>query len=303
MIIKNKKFYLTYLIIGINVIITLLMFLRDSSFSVYTLIEFGAKYNPMIAAGQYYRLITPMFLHSDFMHLAFNMYALSILGINIELVFGKLKFIIIFLVAGLFGTLGSFIFTEAVSVGASGAIFGFFGAYLYLYIKLPHVFHKKQLINLLTIIGINLFLGVVFPNIDNFAHIWGLIGGFIISWALGIKGEKISSKNKIIAQLLTLILIITSLGAGVKLNQDSWQYNLFRGIEYLKKNEIDQAQIEFTNGTKKNENVEDFYFYLGHIHYLKKDFQEARSSFEKALEINPQFVEAEEMLKTLKKNK
>ncbi len=276
------------------------MFLRDSSFSVYTLIEFGAKYNPMIAAGQYYRLITPMFLHADIMHLAFNMYALSILGINIEVAFGKLKYIIIFLVAGLFGTLGSFIFNDAVSVGASGAIFGLFGAYLYLYFKLPQIFHKKQLMNLLTLIGINLFLGIIIPNIDNFAHVWGLIGGFIISWSLGIKGERITSRNKIISQILTIVLIITSLGVGISLNEDNWQYNLYKGIEHLRKNEIDEAQMEFVEGRNRNENVEDFYFYLGHIYYLKKDTNQARLNFEKALEINPQFVEAEEMLENLR---
>ncbi|MDK2918063.1 MAG: rhomboid protease GluP [Candidatus Petromonas sp.] len=275
------------------------MFLYDSSLSVHTLLEFGAKYNPMIAAGQYYRLITAMFLHSGIAHLALNMYALNILGKNIELVFGKVKYVIIYLTAGLFGSLGSFIFTKAISVGASGAIFGLFGVYIYLYIKNPDIFHVKQFTNLLTLIGINLVFGLVVPSIDNWAHIWGLIGGFIISWALGSRREKPLSKDKIVAQVLTVILIISSLLAGIEMTKNTWQYNLFKGIEHLKRNEILEAQHQFNIGISRNKNVEDFYFYLGHIYYVQGDLEQAKLNFKKALEINPNFTEAKEMLDKL----
>lgn len=296
---NKKNFYISNIIIGINVIIFLIMFLYDSSLSVHTLLEFGAKYNPMIAAGQYYRLITAMFLHSGIAHLALNMYALNILGKNIELLFGKVKYVIIYLTAGLFGSLGSFIFTKAISVGASGAIFGLFGVYIYLYIKNPDIFHVKQFTNLLTLIGINLVFGLVVPSIDNWAHIWGLIGGFIISWALGSRREKPLSKDKIVAQVLTVILIITSLLAGIKMTKNTWQYNLFKGIEHLKRNEILEAQHQFNIGISRNKNVEDFYFYLGHIYYVQGDLEQAKLNFKKALEINPNFTEAKEMLDKL----
>lgn len=296
---NKKNFYISNIIIGINVIIFLIMFLYDSSLSVHTLLEFGAKYNPMIAAGQYYRLITAMFLHSGIAHLALNMYALNILGKNIELLFGKVKYVIIYLTAGLFGSLGSFIFTKAISVGASGAIFGLFGVYIYLYIKNPDIFHVKQFTNLLTLIGINLVFGLVVPSIDNWAHIWGLIGGFIISWALGSRREKPLSKDKIVAQVLTVILIITSLLAGIEMTKNTWQYNLFKGIEHLKRNEILEAQHQFNIGISRNKNVEDFYFYLGHIYYVQGDLEQAKLNFKKALEINPNFTEAKEMLDKL----
>lgn len=297
---NKKKLYISHILIAVNSIIFLIMYFIDRSFSVYTLIEFGAKYNPMIATGQYYRLFTAMFLHSGITHLLFNMYALNILGPNIELLFGKIKFVIIYLVAGLFGSLGSFIFTDAVSVGASGAIFGLFGVYVYLYVKNPKIFYMKEFMNLVTLIAVNLVLGLVFPNIDNWAHIWGLIGGFVISWSIGIRGSKSISTNKAIAQVLTVILIVTSLFAGIKLNQDTWQYHLFRGMNYLEKNEIRKAESEFNEGVIINDKVEDFYFYLGHIHYVKGDISKAKYNFEKALELNPNFVEAEEMLKKIR---
>ncbi len=298
---NQKKIYIYHIIIAINVLISLIIFLYDGSlnFSPYTLITFGAKYNPMIASGQYYRLITAMFLHSDITHLLINMYALNILGKNIEFIYGKVKFIIIFIIAGIFGSLGSFIFNSAISVGASGAIFGLFGAYIYLYISRPHIFHYKQLLNLFGIIGINLLFGILFPNIDNWGHIWGLVGGFIVSWSLGIRGENLFSPTKVIAQLLTIILLFTSIMGGTKLNQDTWEYDLFMGIEHLKRNDLSAAQEQFLSGLDKNENIEDFYYYLGHIYYNKGKSDMAKDNFEKAIEINNNFKEAKDMLNKL----
>lgn len=299
--IKNKKFYLTYIIIAINILICILMFLIDKSFNfnIYTLIKFGAKHNLLIASGQYFRLITPTFLHSDLTHLLFNMYALFILGKNIELIYGKFKFIIIYLIAGIFGTLGSFIFTKSIAVGASGAIFGLLGAYVSLYISRPNVFNVKFLKNLLTVIGVNLLFGIIFPNIDNWAHICGLIGGFIISWSVGIRGEKTFSPKKVIAQFLTLVLLCTSLIVGVNLNQNNWEYNLYKGEEYLSSNKIDEAEKQFTIGLSRNDHKEVFHYYLGHINLLKENSDEAKYHFQKAVEINPEFTEAKQMLDTI----
>lgn len=299
--IKNKKFYLTYIIIAINILICILMFLIDKSFdfNIYTLIRFGAKHNSMIASGQYYRLISPTFLHSDLTHLFFNMYALFILGKNIEIIYGKSRFIIIYLVAGVFGTLGSFIFTKSIAVGASGAIFGLLGAHVSLYISKPNFFNKKFLKDILTVIGINLLLGIIFPNIDNWAHICGLIGGFIISWSIGIRGQKTFTSKKVIAQLLTLILLCTSLIVGIKLTQNSWEYNLFKGEQYLESNNIDKAEREFKIGISRNDDMEIFHYYLGHINLAKGNSQKARYHFEKAVEINPKFTEAEEILEKI----
>jgi len=295
---RIKNSYLTYIITAINVSICILMFFIDKSFdfSVHTLIEFGAKYNPMIASGQYYRLVTSMFLHSDITHLLFNMYALNILGKNIELVYGKIRFIIIYLLSGIFGGLGSFIFSKSVAVGASGAIFGLLGAYLYLYLSKPHVFSSRYLKNLLSIIGINLLFGIIVPNIDNWAHICGLIGGFIISYSIGIRGEKIFSFKKILGQVLTIVLICTSLFTGISLNQDSWEYNLYKGEKYLEQNKINEAELQFMNGLSKNDNIEIFHYYLGHISLVKEDQQKAKYHFQKAVEINSEFTEAKEML-------
>lgn len=302
---KNRKIYLTYIIIAINVLICIIMFLLDKSFSfsVDTLLKFGAKYNPLIATGEYYRLITSMFLHADITHLLFNMYALNMLGKNIELVYGKTKFIIIYLVAGLFGGLGSFIFSQSVSVGASGAIFGLLGAYLYLYLSKPDVFGGNYLKNLLTILGVNLLFGILVRNIDNWAHICGLIGGFIVSWSLGFRGQKILSSKKVLAQLLTIVLLFTSLFAGIQLNQNSWEYNLYKGENYLDQKKFDKAEQEFITGLSRNDDVEIFHYYLGRISLINGDIDKAKDYFQTAVDIEPGFTEAIEFLNEINKIK
>ncbi|WP_432408685.1 rhomboid family intramembrane serine protease [Wukongibacter sp. M2B1] len=301
----NRKIYLTYIITAINVLICIIMFSIDKSFnfSVETLLKFGAKYNPLIAIGEYYRLFTSMFLHSDITHLLFNMYALNIFGKNIELIYGKVKFIIIYIVAGLFGGLGSFIFSNSVSVGASGAIFGLLGAYLYLYLSNPDAFSSNYLKNLLAILGVNLIFGILVRNIDNWAHICGLIGGFIVSWSLGHRGENVFSSKKVLAQLLTIILLFTSLFAGIQLNQKSWEYNLYKGEKYLDQEKFDKAEEEFITGLSKNNDIYVFHYYLGRISLMKGDIDEAEDYFQTAVDIKPNFIEAKEFLSEINKIK
>lgn len=300
---KDKQVYLTYIITAINVLICILLFSIDRSFdfNVNTLIRFGAKSNPLIADGQYYRLVTPMFLHSDLTHLLFNMYALNILGRNIEFIYGKLKFIIIYLIAGVFGTLGSFVFSNSIAVGASGAIFGLMGAYLYLYVSKPNAFNSAFLKSLLAIIGINLVFGIIVPNIDNWAHICGLIGGFIASWAIGIRGEKIFTPKRVLVQALVIIIISTSLVTGINFTKNDFTYDIYKGESYLQQNKISKAESQFNIGLSKNEHPEIFHYYLGYVGILKNDNAMAIYHFEKALEIAPGFNEAREMLKELKR--
>lgn len=175
---------ITRSIIAINVLMWVLMTLAGGATDIGVLIRFGAMYSPLILRGEYWRFVTPMFLHVGFMHLAFNSYALYQLGGLAERIYGKYKFIIIYVIAGICGSFFSFIFTRAVSAGASGAIFGMLGALLYFGKKRPGVFKRGFTANLITILFINLFIGFSSPGIDNFAHLGGLAGGYISSRTL-----------------------------------------------------------------------------------------------------------------------
>ncbi len=180
----EAKPIITYGIIAINVFMWILMTLAGGSTNISVLIKFGAMYWPLVMRGEYWRFITPMFLHVGAMHLAFNSYALYNLGRLAEKIYGRSRFVIIYAAAGISGSIFSFLFTRAVSAGASGAIFGLLGALLYFGRKRPGVFRRGFTANLLSILGINLFIGFTYPGIDNFAHIGGLLGGFISSHLL-----------------------------------------------------------------------------------------------------------------------
>jgi rhomboid protease GluP len=149
----------------------------------------GAKWNQAIDAGEWWRLFTPMVLHGNLTHLLFNSWALYALGTEAEQVYGTPRFLTLYLLSGLAGSIASYVFNpDALSVGASGAIFGLLGA-LAAFAFTSRSFvgweaSKMQLGQMATLAAINLAFGFVVPNIDNSAHIGGLIVGGIAGLAL-----------------------------------------------------------------------------------------------------------------------
>jgi len=203
----SKKYPLiTYILIGINV----LLFLYSILANYDVLLKYG-MYNPFIKQGEYYRLFTCMFLHVDIFHLACNMYSLYILGPQLESFFGKKKYLFIYLISGLCGSLLSFTFNiDIISVGASGAIFGLLGALLYFGYYYRTYLGNVVRSQIIPIIVLNLVIGFMITGVDNFGHIGGLIGGVLSSMIVGIpdKETKIDRINGIII----LIIYIAFLG-------------------------------------------------------------------------------------------
>lgn len=184
---KAKRPAVTYVLIAIDILVWLgLTFLASQSGVRYDdlLIPFGAKENGLILKGEYWRFITPIFLHGDLMHLALNCYFLYAVSVS-EKIYGHLKFIVIYILAGILGNVASFAFLSSPGVGASGANFGLLGAMLYFGIQKPAIFRGKLGYNILFVIVINLVYGFSRPGIDNAAHIGGLIGGFLVCGAIG----------------------------------------------------------------------------------------------------------------------
>ncbi|TCX50560.1 rhomboid family intramembrane serine protease [Dehalobacter sp. 14DCB1] len=176
-----KVFYVTYLLVLINAVVFLVMELAGGTQNPYVLIFFGAKMNTLIDAGQYWRLLTSMFIHIGFTHLLFNVYALIALGKLAERLFGHGRFLLIYLFSGLAGSLISYLWGPELSAGASGAIFGLLGAIIIYGCRKPAFWRTGLITNLAIVLGINLVFGVVFSGIDNFAHLGGLFGGAISS--------------------------------------------------------------------------------------------------------------------------
>lgn len=199
---KKKVPYITYILIGINIIVYLLMAMGYRN----NILWYGANIPDLIRQGEIYRLISSVFIHASLVHVFCNMYALYVIGPQLESYLGRYKYLIIYLVSGITGNLLSMVFSSNMSVGASGAIFGLFGALLYFgyhYRVYLGTVIKSQLIPLILL---NLIIGFMVPNIDNAAHIGGLIGGVLMTVALGVK-YKSSNFEKINGTIVMLIYV------------------------------------------------------------------------------------------------
>jgi rhomboid protease GluP len=209
-----------------------------------TLIAFGAKLNTLIRDGEWFRFVTPIFIHIGLLHIASNSYALWIIGPLVERLYGSARYLMIYLLCGISGVAGSFIWNEmrnnpdGPSAGASGAIFGLFGLLAVFGFKyrneLPPNFGKAIWSSIVPVILINLFIGFSFPFIDNAAHIGGLIAGgmlaLIIPYIPYIPYISPASRGVSIFDLtgimLSLALIIVSFAQAF---QESGIYFIFRG--------------------------------------------------------------------------
>ncbi|NLX10839.1 MAG: rhomboid family intramembrane serine protease [Chloroflexi bacterium] len=179
---------LTYLLLG-GIVLIYLYYMALSPLEKNAFLSDWAKVNEPIRNGEYYRLVSSMFLHLNLMHILFNGYALYIIGRDVESLFGHVRFAIIYFLGGLSGALASFVFTDAPSVGASGAIFAIFGAEMIYFYKHRHLHgdagrqHLRQLILLMVLnLGLGLFSTATNFRIDNAGHIGGLVGGVVLAW-------------------------------------------------------------------------------------------------------------------------
>ncbi|ATP42044.1 rhomboid family intramembrane serine protease [Solibacillus sp. R5-41] len=143
----------------------------------------GMSVNAFIAAGEWWRIITSMFLHASFTHVFFNMFSLFLFGPELEKIAGKMRFLTIYFLAGIFGVAATFLTQDPyyASVGASGAIYGIFGAFAALVYYTRNSFPQlKQII--LPIIVISVIMTFLTPNINIMAHLGGLVTGFILGF-------------------------------------------------------------------------------------------------------------------------
>ncbi len=207
-IFKRKIPYVTIGLILINTILLILMYF--CGYEAYFINKYAVWGKGIVEYGEYYRLITGTFLHAfGNGHFLFNMYALYIIGSQMEGFLGRWKYIIVYFFSALVGSLFSIIFNVDIpSIGASGAIFGLLGSLLYFgyhyRVYLGSVI-KSQII---PIILINLILGFLpGSGTDNFAHIGGLIGGALITMAVGIK-YKSTKADQINGWIVSIILVL-----------------------------------------------------------------------------------------------
>ena len=180
---RIRRSPVTSILIGINLMLFIIETLAGGSTDTRVAVAFGAQATPLLAMGQYWRLLTAMFLHFGITHLACNMISLFNLGPSLERVYGWRRFIAIYLISGLAGNLTTWYIElirgdYAISAGASGAIFGLFGAYIALAL-IPDIRRKLSVRGIVVTLVLNLAYGLTYPNINMAAHLGGLVGGAV----------------------------------------------------------------------------------------------------------------------------
>jgi membrane associated rhomboid family serine protease len=211
-------------ILLLNTVIFVLMVLREPAAvfvpSIEFVREFGSKSIPDIARGEYWRFVTPMFVHIGFIHFFFNALGLYYIGYQIERILGPRWFVGVFLVTGIIGNLSSCLFSLSVSAGASGALFGLLGAGFRLEGLVSDQFDRlgernrprKRIYSGMVVS--NIILGLIIPVIDNAAHIGGLVSGWLLMEALlRSRPNRLRPINPLIARLIYLILTVFSVVA------------------------------------------------------------------------------------------
>lgn len=226
--------YVTFAILAVTIVIGVLELFGPRTLS-RDLVNLLALTKTGMEHGQYWRLLTVVLVHdpSSFLHLAFNMYALYIIGPLVEALYGPVRYTLIYLVAAAGGSAASFVFSNAaVSVGASGAIFGLFSVLL-----VSNVVHKPLLTRnaraltqqIVMLIGINLVISVVVPGIDISAHVGGLIAGAWLglvivprgatlrSFWTPAPGQQASTGPPIVLQAAGVVALVAIIAIGVAL--------------------------------------------------------------------------------------
>ena len=173
----------TVVLVGINVAIYLVTMFQGAGINRPggKVLAEGALYGPAVADGDWYRLVTAMFLHGSLIHIAFNMFALYWLGTVVEEAIGTMRFVLIYFVSGLAGSAGALLLSPGeVTVGASGAIWGVMGALLVLEYMTTGSFAGQAA----GLILINLVITFSIPNISVGGHLCGLVGGIAATYIL-----------------------------------------------------------------------------------------------------------------------
>ncbi len=187
---KHKPIITKLLILLISAMFVVEMFYM-LKYGEKGIIMLGAKWNEGITHGEYWRFFTCALLHGGFMHLFLNLAGLYIFGRELESIYGPIKFLLICLLTSWGSTLTSYTFSSGTAIGASGIVFGIIGSLIAFYFmqkgKVTGADYKFK--SMYTLVIINLVLGFMMPQIDNSAHIGGIVTGLLSGWLLSPKYE------------------------------------------------------------------------------------------------------------------
>lgn len=209
-----QKPYATYGVIAASIV---MMAVTSGGTDARALYRYGASFGPAVAAGEWWRLVTPMFLHAGIFHLGFNMMAMFFYGQGLEQAIGTPRFAGLFLVSGFAGNaLSIAVRPYGIGVGASGAVFGILGAWaIWFYRRRGNPYAEQMLRGIAGIVAINLLFGFASGGrIDNWAHIGGLVGGAVVGFA---SDDAIGHRSRVVTLWSSISAMAVVAGAGALL--------------------------------------------------------------------------------------
>ncbi|MGB6384797.1 MAG: rhomboid family intramembrane serine protease [Terriglobales bacterium] len=256
-------------------------------------LRLGANYGPYTIGGQWWRLLTCVFIHGGLVHIAFNMWCLWDLGRLAESVYGHWTFAVVYLIAGLGASLVSVAWHFPIpvpSVGASGAIFGIAGALIASFylgeFSLPRAAISGTLRTLLVFAGYNLFFGAVMASTDNAAHIGGLLMGLL----LGALIAKVApASDDILRRILVLLVGALLVAGGAMWLRHSRGYLVHRqyGVSLLDGGKTGEAIAELQTAIRQRPNYLPAHYELARAYWIKGDFGSAESELKRVIALDP----------------
>src|SRR5580658_2012040 len=296
---RESSVTLAQVLVGANVMVFIAMVLASGpsfDFTRQVEVHFGANFGPNTLSGDWWRLVTYMFLHGDLMHIAFNMWCLWDLGALCESLYGRWTFAAIYLITGVAGGVASVAWNPGVlSVGASGAIFGLAGALLASFylgeFSVPRIAIQGTLRSLLFFVGFNVVFGTMIPGIDNACHFGGLISGLILG-ALIARLAPLQDAPLRRASIIGAVVLAVALSA---LGVERWRggpMRAARAFESISENDPNRTITQLQMIVKQQPNLARAHAALALAYFNREQFPQAETEFRRVLELQPQDVEA-----------
>jgi|HubBroStandDraft_4_1064222.scaffolds.fasta_scaffold68924_2 rhomboid protease GluP len=304
---RESSLSLTKVLVGANVMVFVAMVIASGpslDFTSKVMDVFGANFGPYTLSGDWWRLVTYMFLHGGPFHIAMNMWCLWDLGTLCESLYGRWTYAAVYLITGVAGGLASVAWNPGVlSVGASGAIFGLAGALVASFylgeFSLPRDAirpHARRLafflgFYLLFGAGFNALFGNYFPGIDNACHFGGLISGLILG-ALIARLAPLQDAPLRRASIIGAVVLAVALSA---LGVERWRggpMRAARAFESISENDPNRTITQLQMIVKQQPNLARAHAALAQAYFNREQFPQAETEFRRVLELQPQDVEA-----------
>lgn len=286
---------LTQVFFGINVAVFIGMALAGVSITGPTgqqLVQWGANWGPLTLGGEWWRLLTCVFLHIGLIHIGFNMWCLWDLGALCESLYGSWTFGAVYLISGVAASAASVtLHPVGVSAGASGAIFGIAGALIASFylgeFSMPRAAVMGTLRSVVMFAGYNLLFGAMTNRTDNAAHIGGLVTGLVFG---ALIARVAPDSSHAIRRATVLMVVLLAVGSGVALLYHSRSYiiHVQRAGSLLAQNKTDQAIAELQTAIRQRPDYMPAHFQLARAYSIKGDSANAETELKRVIELDPQ---------------